>query len=183
MMTATQNSIDSYFEMINAGELGEKQIAVLNFIRKNPNCSYNDIARVMHQHHNTVTARIKELRDMGYIKLSGTKTDEITHKTNNTYRVREKDEEPDDTTNNAQPKMPDVIKDFLRKAVRGENTTDVVCSRINGVEWQAGKVGENIGLKYGDFLRIRNIMVACEDIAQNRFLISGANFTIFFRLN
>lgn len=180
---ATQNSIDSYFELIDTGELGEKQIAVLNFIRRNPNCSYNDISRVMHMHHNTVTARIKELRDMGYIKLSGSKIDEITHKSNNTYRVRQKDEEPDDTTNSAQPKIPEVIKDFLRKAVRGENTTDVMCSRVNGVEWQAGKVGNNIGLKYGDFISLRNIMVACEDTAQNRFVVTGVNFTVFFRLN
>lgn len=182
-MTATQNSIDSYIELVGNGELGERQVEVLRFIHQHPNCSYNDIARVLHLHHNTVTARIKELRDMGYIKLSGNKVDDFTHKTNNIYRVREKDEEPDDTTNSAQPKIPEAIKDFLRKAVRGENTTDLMCSRINGVEWQAGKVGDNIGLRYGDFLRIRNIMLACEDIAQNRFIVSGENFTVFFRLN
>lgn len=182
-MTATQNSIDSYFELMDTGELGDKQIAVLNFIRRYPNCSYNDISRVLHMHHNTVTARIKELRDMGYIKLSGSKIDEMTHKANNTYRVREKDEEPDDTTNSAQPKIPEAIKNFLIKAVRKENDTNMMDIRANGVEWQAKTTGEHISLKYGSFISIRNIWVACEDIAQNRFIVSGVNFTVFFRLN
>lgn len=177
---ATQNSIESYIELIDTGELGEKQIAVLNFIRKYPNCSYNDISRVMHLHHNTVTARIKELRDMGYIVCSGTKIDEITKKRNNTYRIRLNDEMPDDMTNDARPKIPTVIADFLKKAVRGEQNGKIQ-SRINGIEWQAGKAIEYVWLTYGNFLKIINIRYACENNAQKSFTIAGEDFTITFK--
>lgn len=180
---ATQNSIDSYVQLVDSGQLSDRQFEILQFIRKYPNCTYNEISRVKRLHHNAVTARIKELRDMGYIVCSGTKVDEFTHKSNNTYRIRNDDEPADDTTNNAQPKIPSVIADFLKKAVRRENETDVMCSRINGVEWQAGRSGDNVGLKYGEFVTLRNIMVAREDTAQNRFIVAGNNFTVFFRLN
>lgn len=183
MMTATQNSIDSYVQLVQSGELSDRQYEVLIFIAQHPNCTYNEISRVKQLHHNTVTARIKELRDMGYIVCSGSKVDSITNKSNNTYRIREKDEEPDVTTNKAQPKIPKVIADRLKEQVRSRNDFAPLEITANGVKWQTAKMGNNIGLRYGDFLRIRNIMVACEDIAQNRFLISGANFTIFFRLN
>ena len=180
---ATQNSIDSYIQLVESGQLSDKQFEILQFIRRYPNCTYNEISRVKGLHHNTVTARIKELRDMGYIVCSGTKVDEFTHKSNNTYRLREENEPADDTTNNAQPKIPSVIADFLRKAVRHENETDVMCSRVNGVEWQAGRTGDNVGLKYGDFIRIRNIQFACAEGSHNRFVVSGPNYTMFFRLN
>ena len=182
-MSATQNSIDSYMDLVRSGELSDKQYEILQFVATHSNCTYNEISRIKGLHHNTVTARLKELRDLGYIVCSGSKVDPVTGKSNNTYRLRKKDEPADDTTNKAQPKMPDAIRIFLKEAVRGENETDVMCSRVNGVEWQASKTGNNIGLKYGDFVSLRNIMVVCEDTAQNRLMVTGVNFTVFFRLN
>lgn len=182
-MTATQNSIESYIELMDTGELGEKQIAVLNFIKKYPNCSYNDISRVMHLHHNTVTARIKELRDMGYIVCSGTKIDTITNKRNNTYRIRNKDEVPDDTTNDARPKIPSVIAGFLIDAIKGKNTVDKMQSRINGIEWLAVKTNSDLWLCMGSFFEISNIMNVCEDNAHKNLIVEGFNYTLSFRLN
>ena len=85
---ATQNSIQSYVELIETDELGEKQREVYDFIEEHPDVSYNDICRATKMHHNTVTARIKELRDGGYIYTSGDKIDAITGKRNAKYRVR-----------------------------------------------------------------------------------------------
>lgn len=180
---ATQNSIDSYAELRDSGELSEKQAEVLRFIRRYPNCTYNDISRVLAWHHNTVTARIKELRDMGYIVCSGTKVDEITGKSNNTYRVRKPDEPADDTSNSAQPKIPKAIADRLREQVSSDTDFEPLIVISNGVKWQTAKVGTNIGVKYGDFISLRNIVTAREDTAQNRFIVAGNNYTVFFRLN
>lgn len=85
---ATQNSIQSYVELIETDELGEKQREVYEFIALHPDVSYNDICRATKMHHNTVTARIKELRDGGYIYTSGDKIDAITGKRNAKYRIR-----------------------------------------------------------------------------------------------
>lgn len=180
---ATQNSIDSYIQLVESGELSDRQYEVLQFIATHPNCTYNEISRMKGLHHNTVTARIKELRNMGCIICSGSKVDEITGKSNNTYRLRKKDEPADVITNNAQPKIPREIVRRLKEEVRSDKDFLPLVVTANNVTWQTAKVGNNVGLKYGDFISLRNIMVACEDTAQNRFTVTGVNFTVFFRLN
>ena len=179
---ATQNSIDSYIDLCISGQLGEKQKLVYEFIKNNPNCTYNEISRGLKEAHNTVTARIKELREYGFIVRSGDRIDERTGKKNTTYRIREEGEDSDATIKDVCPKIPESIRKFLTDAVKGVNKEDVSVCLYNGVKWQAGRVGNNIGLKYGDFVSLRNIMVACEVIEQNRFLVTGQNFTVFFRI-
>lgn len=187
MDMATQNSIDSYMEMVVSEELGEKQKVVYEYIRDHPDCSYNDVARALKQHHNTVTARIKELRDMGYIITVGSKRDEYTGKNNNIYRIRMEGDVPDDTSKDARPKIPRRVLNELKEIYKGANkdgsTDRCVRCKENGVLWEIQSVKDNVKLSYGDFLKIRNIMVVCEVIEQNAVFIAGGNFTVIFRLN
>lgn len=86
-----QNSKEAYKEIQD--ELGEKQRRVLEYIRNHPNVTYNDVCRGLDWRTNSTTARIKELREMGYIIKSGDREDPITKHRCATYRVREEGEE------------------------------------------------------------------------------------------
>lgn len=182
-MTAVQNSIDTYIMLVKDDDLSKMQQRVLKYIRDNPYCTYNDISRGLQMHHNSVVPRVKELREAGYIKLDGKKIDEYTHKPNATYRLRNPDEEPDDMLHDSRVKIPADIKDFLRSAVRKENEYPFIEATANNIRWVAQRDGDNVSLDFGDFVKLRNIFVACEDTAQNRFIIAGVNFTVFFKLN
>lgn len=182
-MNVTQNSIDTYVMLKESNELSNMQQRVLDYITANPYCTYNDISRGLQMHHNSVVPRVKELREAGYIKLDGKKIDEYTHKPNGTYRLRYPNEEPDDTTHDARPKMPLEVRKFLRSAVRKENVFPSIEITRNGIKWIASRDGDNVSLNYGDFVKLRNIFVACEDNAQNKIIISGVNFTVFFKIN
>ena len=181
---ATQNSIESYMEMVLSEELGEKQRVVYDYIKNNPDCSYNDIARALKQHHNTVTARIKELRDAGYVITSGSKRDEYTGKNNNVYRIRLRGEIPDDMSKNARPKIPKSVVDELQSMLSEEYLCPMGYStKSGGVRWEIQRDKSGIRLSYGDFLKLRNIVRVCSMVEQNAVYITGTNFTVIFRLN
>lgn len=181
----TQNSIESYVDMIDTGELGDRQKEILDFIMRHPNCSYNDVARVMHLHHNTVTARIKELRDMGYIVCSGTKVDEFTNKTNNVYRLRREGESPDVTINDARPVLPREVIDFLKKAVRGLIIADTLEIIKGNIRYKVVKIASkhDVDFEYGEFVKLSGISIVCEDNARNEVVLSGIGYTVKFRIN
>ena len=183
-MTATQNSIEAYMDLKDTGELGKSQKQVLDFITHYPQCSYNDIARVLHMHHNTVTARIKELRDEGYIICCGSKIDEFTHKSNNIYRLRRVGENPDITVNDAIPTLPPRVTDFLKKAVRRQVTADEITLYEKGIRYRVEvSPASGISFEYGDFIKLHNIGVACEDNAHRTISLSSPSCTIKFRIN
>ena len=93
----TQNSIDSYIDLIDTDELGEKQAIVLDYIRHHPDETYNTISRALGMHHNTLVARIKELRELGLVVKGNSVIDEYTGNKNATYHIRSPDEEPEQT--------------------------------------------------------------------------------------
>ena len=179
---ATQNSIESYLILKDTGELGNAQKQVYDFIADHPDCSYNDISRGLGLHHNTATARIKELRDLGYVITSGTKTDSRTNKRNNTYRIRMADEDPDDTTVSGRPKLPREIFDFLKERTTKDAPDGRAMAIQSNVRILDSREDRNVSLKYCDFVNIRNILLVCEVIEQNKYVISGVNFTVTFRI-
>lgn len=179
----THNSIESYLEMVVSEELGEKQRVVYEYIREHPDCSYNDIARALKQHHNTVTARIKELRDAGYVITSGAKRDEYTGKNNNIYRIRLEGEPPDDTEKDVRPRIPREVVDFLRSKADRNATAGEFSTTKWGVTYTVFRTSDKVCFNYGNFLKLRNIMTVCEDSSQERVIISGANFTVIFKLD
>ena len=183
-MNTRQNSIDAYIEIVNSGELGERQLQILQFIHRHPNCTYNEIARVLGLHHNVVTARIKELRDMGYIVCSGSKKDEFTNKNNSTYRVRKEGEDPDPATvRKNTPVLPRKVIDFLIEKTKKDAEHGEVQVITKGIIITAFRDKDRVCLNYGNFLKLRRVMVVCEDIAHNRVIVSGENFTVEFRIN
>lgn len=173
-------------KLVVSDELGEKQKVVYEYIRDHPDCSYNDVARALKQHHNTVTARIKELRDMGYIVTSGSKRDEYTGKNNNTYHIRSEKEIPDSRTKSVKPKMPrkvfNELQSIYQDAKKGAPNRYFEYED-NGVLWEINSIGDKVRLSYGDFLKIRNILLVCEVIEHNEIFITGINFTVIFRIN
>jgi len=75
-MSVQPTSLEAYTEMLF--ELGERQQTILETIKQYPNVSNHDLARILQWEINTVTPRVKELRDMGYVMENGDKTDRLT---------------------------------------------------------------------------------------------------------
>lgn len=97
---AEENSKEAYKDL--QADLGDKQKRVYEYIRNHPNVTYNDVCRGLNGRTNTITARIKELRDLGLVVKSGDRIDPITKKSCATYKVRE-DEPPEDNKKFAHP--------------------------------------------------------------------------------
>ena len=167
--------------------MGKAQQLVYEYIVEHPNCTYNDIvrsqmARDNSLHHNAVTGRVKELRDMGYIVLSGTKVDEYTNKPNNTYRPRMDGEPPDDTSDDAIPKMPRETFERLRSMTHKDGPDGIHIASQSNVRFVIERKENKVSLRYGNFVNIRNILVACEDIEHNHYVVTGCNFTVLFKI-
>lgn len=62
-------------------KLGERQTDVLQAIEKYQPVSNRQLANILHWPINSVTGRVKELRDMGFVSNSGTAYDEMTQRT------------------------------------------------------------------------------------------------------
>lgn len=183
-MGVKQNSIEAYIDMMDSGELSDRQRVVYEFIRKHPNCTYNEISRVLHLHHNTVTARINELRyEYCVIICSGSKVDDITHKSNSTYRVRRRDEPCDVRETDSRPFIPKAMVEFLKKVTRTQIVSDTLEIVENGVRYTVKKTAEgNVLFSYGDFLNINGIEIVCEDNAHKDVTIQGIGYEVNFRI-
>ena len=182
-MTVKQNSIESYISLIESNEIGEKQEAVLRFIQKHPNCTYNEISRVMGQHHNTVVARVNELRyDLGLIVGSGNKVDEFTGKTNTTYRLR-KEGEPRDIKPEKMLSIPRNVYDYMVDTTIGRIIPDTYCKQDDRNIKAIANDDNTIRLEMGDVLIFERITAVCEDIAQRIAILSGDGFSIKMRID
>ena len=73
-----ETSIDSWVQL--QPELGTMQNMVYNIIKIYPGSSNLDISRIIKKPINSVTPRVKELRDKGLVIKSHTKTDRITNR-------------------------------------------------------------------------------------------------------
>lgn len=176
-----QNSLDAYRDLIDTGSLGEKQLSVFNYIRSHPNCTYNEISRALNMHHNTCTARIKELRDLGFIIKSGDVIDPYTEKRNGTYRVRRTDEHAEIPK---QPLMtiPRAMADAIIRIIDNhEHGTQYVYNTNYGLY----KVESNHGMATFGIVGMfwfNDISNYCELNSQKEFMIEGLGFNFVFRL-
>ena len=178
---AEQNSIESYCQLMDTEYLGEKQKLVLDYIKKHPNCTYNDISRALKLHHNTCTARIRELRMYGLIVKSGDRVDESTKKKNSTYRIRSPAEPEDPIKDNTLMPLPKAVYDCLKNylARRFDTTTDA--RHID--EFIVRKIGSTVSLeKNDDSFRFNYIREIWEDTARETVGIIGNFYNVKFRL-
>lgn len=178
---AEQNSIESYCQLMDTEYLGEKQKLVLDYIKKHPNCTYNEISRDLQLHHNTCTARIRELRMYGLIVKSGDRVDEFTKKKNGTYRIRTPAEPEDPIKDNTLMPLPRTVFKVLSQFVANRASSDVDCKNIDG--YTVHKIGSSISLsKYDESFRFNNIIQVWEDTAQDTVGVIGNSFNLRFRL-
>lgn len=69
-------------------ELGNIQQEVYDTIEKFPTVSNLDISRILNKPINSITPRVKELRDMNLVYYVGTKKDRITNRSVMCWNVR-----------------------------------------------------------------------------------------------
>ena len=182
-MTAKQNSIDAYIQLLAENEISAKQKIIYTFIQRNPNCTYNDISRVLHLAHNTVVARVNELRyDLGLIIGSGNKTDEFTGKINTTYRVRNADE-PKDIKSEKMLSIPRSVFEYMIDATLGRVFPDTYCKQENRNVKAIANDDNTVRLEMGDVLVFERITAVCEDIAHGIAILSGDGFSIKMRID
>ena len=74
-----KTSLESFVKSIPKFETKRKQI--YRVIEQCPGCSNNDIARFLGWEINTVTPRVKELRDKNLVKFCRLKYDPLTNRT------------------------------------------------------------------------------------------------------
>lgn len=178
---AEQNSIESYCQLMDTDYLGEKQKLVLDYIRKHPNCTYNEISRALKLHHNTCTARIRELRMYGLIVKSGDRIDEITKKKNGTYRIRSPREPEDSLTDNTLMPLPQAVYDCLKNFLARKCDTTTDTRHIDN--FVVRKIGSAISLqKNDDTFHFTYIIEVWEDSARKIVGIIGNFYKVKFRL-
>ena len=73
-----QTSIEAYKSI--QPHLGQRQEIIYDTIQQHPNVSNHDLSRILGLEINTITPRVKELRDFGLIRYSMIKEDRITGK-------------------------------------------------------------------------------------------------------
>ena len=73
-----ETSLEAY--KVLEPELGDRQRTIYNMLKTHPNISNLDISRIMSIPINSVTPRVKELRDKGLVVFSNYKTDRITNR-------------------------------------------------------------------------------------------------------
>jgi len=73
-----KTSIEAYDSVKN--DLGKLQRQIYNLLKVYPNCSNNDLSRITQKSINTITPRIKELRDKGLVFFSHYKVDRVTNR-------------------------------------------------------------------------------------------------------
>lgn len=73
-MANTEASLDAFFEQIRSGKMiNDKQI-VYNSIKKFPGITLMDLKRRLKISHQTVSARLSDLMDMGVVEVVGTQS-------------------------------------------------------------------------------------------------------------
>jgi hypothetical protein len=62
---------ETYIENLKMGVIKSKTMEILNFVKDNPNCNTDDIRVGLSMAHQTATAIISNLLDIGIIKIIG----------------------------------------------------------------------------------------------------------------
>lgn len=79
-------SMEAYYSIL--GELGDRQQQVLDIIKKYPNISNHEISNILDIPINSVTPRVKELRDLGLVVFCDIKLDRTTNRNVMTWKVK-----------------------------------------------------------------------------------------------
>jgi len=89
-MVVRDTSIKTYYEIIEEGLLGERQVEVYELLYQKPDLTDREITAELHQSDpNYARPRRKELLDMGLIESSGKRKCSITHREVYQWRVLE----------------------------------------------------------------------------------------------
>ena len=87
MQTELDTSIEAYYSII--GELNQRQSEIFDAIQKYKSVSNLDLSRLLQLPINSVTPRVKELRDKKLVVQDGYKIDKITERRMKTWKVNE----------------------------------------------------------------------------------------------
>ena len=104
-MESIINRNAAYLAIID--ELAERRKYIFNIIKKNPDVSSKDIEGLTMLPSNEVTSRITELKNLFFIKESGSKENKYTKKSNTTYQIVESMDERIDLINAAFANLRD----------------------------------------------------------------------------
>jgi len=87
-MSVRDTSIKTYYEIIDEGLLGERQVEVYELLYKKSDLTDREITAELHQTDpNYARPRRKELLDMGLIESSGKRKCSITHREVYQWRI------------------------------------------------------------------------------------------------
>jgi len=87
IQTELDTSLEAYYSII--GELGQRQSEIYNAIRKYKSVSNLDLSRLLQLPINSVTPRVKELRDKGLVVFDCVKVDYVTKRRMKKWKVKE----------------------------------------------------------------------------------------------
>lgn len=87
-MTTSTMSIIAY-RAFAPKDIGKRQSAVLSFLLNHGPLSNKDLANKMLLPINTITPRVKELRDLGLVELDHIQLDNHTNRPEQVWRVRD----------------------------------------------------------------------------------------------
>jgi len=82
-----KTSIEAYHSLLPS--LSSRQSLVYNVIKMYPGSSNLDLCRIMDIPINSVTPRVKELRELGLVVCIGTKQDRVTKRSCMVWSVKE----------------------------------------------------------------------------------------------
>lgn len=68
----TKASLETFLRQVNSLKSKTDKVRVYRYILKNPNCTKNDLIRDLNMPHQTVTARLSDLLDLGVVEITGT---------------------------------------------------------------------------------------------------------------
>lgn len=187
---------ESYYDLMDTDYISVKQREVYNYIKEHPDVTYNQVCRALMLAHNTTTARIKELRDLGLIITTGYSVDPFTHKRNSTYRVRT-NTEPMDKHKRNYLTLPRVVKNEIIAMLDDEDCTKSIEIDSDGKpikrksynysdstgDYEVYTCGNSlITLKCAGMYVFNDMGMYCEDSAQRLFTISTADSHFTFRI-
>ena len=81
-----ETSLESFMQILP--ELGDRQQQVLDCIRNHISVSNREISSILGLPINSVTPRVKELRDLGFVVCCDIKKDEVTNRNVMCWRIK-----------------------------------------------------------------------------------------------
>lgn len=121
----------TFLQGVNSGTFNTQKAKIYRFLQRNHNATKNYIIKELRMSHQTVTARLSDLLDLGVVEVAGTKKTDIS--TLSQFRVVV---DPERIESNRKNREFEKVK-TLQKKVKS------VC--------------ENLGISEKDFMNIQNV--------------------------